>query len=134
MIWVSLQREDEKKTIVFIADSSQDLERIRHVLKEVMSTDERIQLGDIKDFALDGLNGLTMERDERIGAFDRSVSVIEKNEHPPGFRWARSAEAWQHALELVDSLISSGGPGHQFLTDNSVDAAEVRVSLGEEFP
>jgi hypothetical protein len=134
VMWISLQREEDKDAIVLIADSTQALKRLGLLLRQVAQTGKRIDLGALEGFQLDRVGGLVIELKESVGFLDRSVSAVSKKEHPPRFCWARSSEAWHNTVDLVEALAASGVSGHQYLTDNIADAAEVRVSLREEFP
>lgn len=134
MIRVSLQEESHKKAIVLVAESVKDVKRLRDLFLQVAQTGQRFELEAVEGFELESVRSLAIERNEAIGFLDRSVSVVRKKEHPPSFRWARSGDAWRNAADFLDTMISSGGPSHQYLTDHLSDAAEVRVSLGEDFP
>jgi len=46
-------------------------------------------------------------------------------------RWSRSHDGWIEAAELLDGLSASGGPAHQYLTQEGVDDAIVEVAFRE---
>ncbi|HEV2755348.1 MAG TPA: hypothetical protein VG318_06180 [Actinomycetota bacterium] len=134
MIRVSLQEESDKKAIVLVAESVEDVKRLRDLLLQIAQTGQRVELEALEGFELDRDRSLAVERNEAIGFLDTSVSLAGRKDALSRFRWARSGDAWRNAARLLETMISSGGPSHQYLTDNLGDAAEVRVSLGEESP
>lgn len=134
MMWVSFQEERDKAAIVLVAEAVEALQRLGEQFLQVANSNESVDLGALEGFELDRVRALVLERNEGIGFLDRSVYVEAENERPPSFRWARSGDAWRDTVDRLNGLISAGGSGHQYLTDNTGDAAEVRVSFGEEFP
>lgn len=49
----------------------------------------------------------------------------------PVFSWSNPAEVWQDHLERIQILRTSGGPGHQYLTDEGLDDALVEICFRE---
>lgn len=47
------------------------------------------------------------------------------------FQWSHSNEEWDHMAELLDGLIRSVRPGHQYFTVHPADDALLVVSKGE---
>jgi hypothetical protein len=56
----------------------------------------------------------------------RSGSDLE-----PRFEWIRTSEGWDYFAELINGLIASPSPGHQYLTAFPSEDAIVVVSKGE---
>lgn len=57
--------------------------------------------------------------------------LVQNTKNAVHFEWTRSAEGWDYLAELMDGLIQSKTPGHQYLTDYPKDDAIVVVSKGE---
>lgn len=55
----------------------------------------------------------------------------KSSQHPPEFEWLRTAEGWDHLAELIDDLVRSTSPGHQYLSAYPKEDAIVVVSKGE---
>jgi len=49
----------------------------------------------------------------------------------PAFSWRQTSDEWDAAAELMDGLLHSAKPGHQYLSDGPGDDAVVVVSRGE---
>jgi hypothetical protein len=47
------------------------------------------------------------------------------------FEWQRTAEGWDYLAELIDGLVKSPTPGHQYLSAYPSEEAIVVVSKGE---
>jgi hypothetical protein len=47
------------------------------------------------------------------------------------FEWQRTAEGWDYLAELIDGLVRSSTPGHQYLSAYPKEDAIVVVSKGE---
>jgi hypothetical protein len=49
----------------------------------------------------------------------------------PAFEWLRTEEGWDYLAELIDDLVKSTSPGHQYLSAYPREDAIVVVSKGE---
>lgn len=49
----------------------------------------------------------------------------------PSFTWTRTNEGWNYLAELLEDLVNSDEPGHQYLTRYPDEDAIVVVSKGE---
>lgn len=65
----------------------------------------------------------------RTGNVHQGLRRQEPN--APRFSWNRSSEGWEYLAELIDGLIRSRQPGHQYLTRYPDEDAIVVVSKGE---
>jgi len=52
-------------------------------------------------------------------------------ENALSFEWARSASEWDDLAELLDTLVESEKPCHQYLAQFPIDDATVIISKGE---
>lgn len=55
----------------------------------------------------------------------------EPSPHGQEFHWRRTAEGWDYLAELIDGLVRSSTPGHQYLSAYPKEDAIVVVSKGE---
>ena len=47
------------------------------------------------------------------------------------FNWLRTAEGWEYLADLIDGLVTSSNPGHQYLSNYPTEDAILVVSKGE---
>ena len=53
----------------------------------------------------------------KSGAVQRSFTLKRLKGPGIGFQWERDAEGWLESAELLDGLLDSGFPGHQYLAE-----------------
>jgi hypothetical protein len=91
---------------------------------------QEVSLQDVDAIAMDGLNGITLKlvsREKR-----KVLKRLENRDGIPSFEWARGQDAWmERGVCLIDGIIDSKRPGHQYLTQEGTDDAVIELSYKE---
>lgn len=91
---------------------------------------QEINLQDVDAIAMDGLKGITLKLVSRENR--KVLNRLENRDGIPGFEWARCQDAWMEGgVCLIDGIIDSKMPGHQYLTQEGTDDAVIELSYKE---
>lgn len=116
------------KTIRFATSKIQMLIYLKELFTRMSSeNDLEIELSNLENVKVNGLWSLCLQQSSTEFALGGNLIM----EIPHRFVWVRSKEGWSECAELVDSIISSNTPSHQYLTSETYDAALVIVSFDE---
>lgn len=92
---------------------------------------QEVRIQDVKGTVLDGLKGVTLKLvpvEER-----KALKVTEKCEDGPYFQWERAHSGWlEGCVYLIDGILNSKEPGHQYLTQEGIDDALIELSYQED--
>jgi hypothetical protein len=61
----------------------------------------------------------------------KALELKGNGSNGPIFSWKNTSDDWLECEEKVEALISSGSPGHQYLTHEGIDDALVEVCYKE---
>src|SRR5689334_13797646 len=50
-----------------------------------------------------------------VGEPYKTLRLLSSKLGPPSFKWSRSVEGWLECAELLDGLVETRRPGHQYL-------------------
>ena len=117
-------------TIRLATTSKSQLRIIREIIARLGPGVERIQFQEVLPCKLDAMEGLLLQWTAQ--ARDKSVELDRQGPTGPAFGWTNSSGGWEQCVALVDALIESEAPGHQYLNwDNVGDDALVELSHDE---
>ena len=81
------------------------------------------------DCRADAIHSLTVRSAPEPAA--KALELRGRGWQGPMFSWTNAPGEWLECAEKVDALISSGSPGHQYLTDEGLDDALVELCYRE---
>lgn len=117
-------------TIRIATTSSSQLRIIRELIGRLGAGLERVEFQDVLPCELDDIDGLVLRW--TADTPEKSVELLRQGTNGPSFVWSNSSNGWEQCAALVDALIESSEPGHQYPTwDNVGDDALIELSHAE---
>lgn len=90
---------------------------------------EEVRLQDVMAIELDGLKGITLK--VATSESRKTLAILKDSDGTSYFEWIRSQDGWHECACLVDGIIESNEPGHQYLTQEGTDNALIELSYKE---
>src|SRR5712692_3469020 len=106
-------------------ESALELLNIFKALAE--GTGSEVKLHELETAKVSGLREFVLRVISDGPEVERTLSVV--NGENPSVCWHRSRNGWKNCVDLVQVLIDSNSPGHQYLTKEGIDDALVEVSF-----
>lgn len=98
-------------TLRLETDAIEDLQALKRLF-EVMASQSVVDLFPSEGAVSESVNLLTLQN--QPGGFRMQATTGAGDEH--SFIWSENAEGWLDAAGLIDGMLTSRGPGHQYLT------------------
>jgi hypothetical protein len=106
-------------TLIFIVNSRENLFRFKKLFSDLSKGEiEEISLFDRIEFKKSGFNDLILKSSPKRKFYSSKIN-ISNNISNPTIIWSLSFDEWYTCEVLIDSLIESDHPGHQYLTHES---------------
>jgi hypothetical protein len=117
-------------TIRIDLKSQRELRVFREMLVHLLNV-SIMTLQHSREYTLEDIDSLTLRvlpdnEDKSMGL--KLLSPVTTN---PVFQWSQSVEGWEEAIDKINVFFQTDSPGHQYLTDESVDDALVEIAFRE---
>ena len=117
-------------TLLLITRTHGHLEILRgHFEKLARGQSPAIRIVAGGPWEFDGLAELAMETVEH--ALPGARRAGDPRTHDVRIEWRMARDGWEHCLWLLDGLVTTGEPGHQYLTEERDDRVLVVLSFRE---
>jgi hypothetical protein len=119
-------------TIRIDAQSMEDLLGIKNIFLQLAgSSSQAIDLAEKEGVKTTGLNQFILRWVPDKPEVKKKLVLLSNTNTDIAFEWAMSAKNWKRIAGLIDGLIESNAPGHQYLTEEGVDDAVVELAFKE---
>jgi hypothetical protein len=131
-IRLSFYRASDGPRVMFFGPLDADIASLQRCFRRIGASTAPVQM-DAEDFivAFGGIQIRAFSSGPMLGPSKLCQGFYSIANRATHFQWARTSEGWEYLAELVDGLVKSTAPGHQYLTRFPDEDAIVVVSKGE---
>lgn len=119
-------------TIRIDIQTMENLVKVKNIFRQLAELKkETIDLARVESVNATGLKQLILKVVPPNQEIEKKLKLEEGSAGNIAFSWTMPSTGWRRCAGLIDGLIESGHPGHQYLTEEGLDDALVEIAFAE---
>jgi hypothetical protein len=113
--------------------SVDSLHKVKNLLVHLAkSVNHEINMVEAENVVAMGVSRFILQSVSDDKEVEKKLTHVEQSNNGHIFYWKMSSDSWERVVCLVQRLLDTNRPGHQYLTEEGIDDALIEITFMEE--